>query len=128
MNLRLTWLLVLLLATPVSADTSWSTRDGHYRVRFHSEIDPIVINRIHRWVLEITDADGHAVTGAKISVDGGMPAHDHGLPTRPRVTGEPEPGQYRLEGLRFHMRGQWQIELTIDVQGVRDVAVITLEL
>ena len=34
----------------------------------------------------ITDAAGRPVDDATIQVDGGMPHHGHGLPTRPRVT------------------------------------------
>jgi len=33
-----------------------------------------------------------------------------------------------LEGMRFHMRGQWQIEITIEAGGKRDVVIIPLNL
>lgn len=128
MNVSLTWLTIILVSVPVHADTVWTSRDGHYTVTFESELEPIVINRMHRWLLEITDPRGNAVDGAKVSVDGGMPAHDHGLPTRPRVTGGKDEGRYVLEGLRFHMGGLWEIELTIEADGLRDVAVIRLVL
>ena len=128
MNSRLTWIVLISIAFPAVADTGWTSREGHFRVSYQSEIEPIVINRMHRWLLEITDRDGNAVREAKISVDGGMPLHDHGLPTRPRVTGETLPGRYRLEGLRFHMGGKWVLELTIEVDGVKDVVDVRLEL
>jgi hypothetical protein len=128
MSARLAWLALLFLSVPVLAGTLWLSRNGHYQVSFTSEIDPIVINRMHHWQLEITDRDGDAVNGAAVSVNGGMPAHDHGLPTRPQVTPGSAPGRYRLEGLRFHMGGRWEVELTIESDGVRDVTVITLDL
>lgn len=128
MNLRLACLALFFLAGPVAADATWTSRDGHFHVTVESEIDPIVINRIHRWLLDIRDADGNAVGGANITVDGGMPAHDHGLPTRPRVTAEPAPGQYVLEGLRFHMRGHWELQLTIEAGGIQDLVVISVDL
>jgi hypothetical protein len=128
MSIRITWIVLMCLALPVCADTAWTGRDGHFQVSFRSEISPIVINRIHRWHLELTDPQGNAISGAAISVAGGMPAHDHGLPTRPRVTGEPAPGRYLLEGLRFHMGGRWELELTIEADGLRDVVVIELDL
>lgn len=104
------------------------SREGHFQVSYTSEVQPPVINRIHNWVLYIVDANGEPVSGASISVRGGMPVHDHGLPTAPRVTSEPEPGTYLLEGVRFHMRGQWEIEITIDAGGNRDVVIIPLNL
>ena len=116
---------------PVSAlavDPAWDSRGGAYRLSFQSELQPIVINRIHRWTLIVTDQEGKPVEGATITVDGGMPVHDHGLPTEPRVTRELAPGQYLLEGLRFHMAGNWQIVVTIESGDMRDTVVIGLEL
>ena len=51
---------------------------------------------------------------ARIAVDGGMPQHGHGLPTRPRVTRELGDGSYLLEGMKFSMTGWWEIKLAID--------------
>lgn len=107
---------------------SWLSRSGHFRVSYESDLQPIVINRMHHWVLNVTDKDGEPVSGATLRVAGGMPAHDHGLPTSPRVTRELAPGRYLLEGLRFHMTGEWQIEVAIEVEELRDVAVILLQI
>jgi hypothetical protein len=57
-----------------------------------------------------------------------MPVHNHGLPTQPRVTTELGDGDYRLEGMRFHMQGPWEITLTITVGGSTDTVVIALTL
>jgi hypothetical protein len=53
------------------------------------------------------------VADAQINVNGGMPAHDHGLATSPRVTRYLGEGQYLLEGVRFHMPGEWLMKLDI---------------
>jgi len=122
--------LVLALAltpTPVEGDTFVSDREL-FIVEFSSELEPIPINRIHGWELIIRTAGGEAVNGAKITIDGGMPAHDHGLPTRPRVTEDFGDGRYRVEGLRFHMGGGWEIIVMIDAGGRRDTVTIALEL
>jgi hypothetical protein len=68
------------------------------------------------------------VEGAQIEVDGGMPAHDHGLPTAPRVTEDLGGGDYRLDGVRFHMRGLWQMYFTIRTGDAEETAVISIEL
>ena len=121
---------VLVTATLAAAaeETDWVSESGLFRVGIRSELDPIVINRMHSWVLHVEEAHGVPISGADISVTGGMPAHDHGLPTAPRVTREIAPGDYVLEGLRFHMGGQWELEITISADDKQDVVVITLEL
>ncbi len=83
-------------------------------VEFDSEISPLAINKIHSWIIRLKDAEGQAVSGAAIEFIGGMPEHNHGLPTQPQVTNEIAPGVYLLEGIRFHMQGAWRIELNLD--------------
>jgi hypothetical protein len=55
-----------------------------------------------------------------VTFDGTMPAHGHGLPLQPRVTREPEPGVYLIEGVRFSMPGHWQLWLGVDRCGPKD--------
>jgi hypothetical protein len=120
-------LMIVVVASADDPDT-WLSRSGHFRVSYESELQPIVINRMHSWIFEVADSDGEPVTGAKLTVSGGMPAHDHGLPTAPEVTRELTPGRYLLEGLRFHMDGDWQIEIVIEAGDVRDIVVIPLRI
>jgi len=120
---------LLLLCAPISdalAD-EWVSSRGVYIVSFESSLEPIEINRIHSWILHIT-SDGEPVTGASLAVSGGMPAHDHGMPTRPRVTAELGNGEYRLEGMRFHMGGDWEVSIEIKANGKSDTVVVTLAL
>jgi hypothetical protein len=64
-------------------------------------------------VVVVTDSDGHTVDGATIGIDGGMPQHGHGLPTRPRVTRNLGDGLYEIGGVRFNMSGWWEFSLDI---------------
>lgn len=64
--------------------------------------------------VEIRDAAGKPVEGAAITVDGGMPQHGHGLPTKPRVTQNLTGGIYEIEGVRFNMGGWWEFRLAIN--------------
>ena len=98
------------------ADFSLITGDGK-NLAITSEVSPVQINRMHSWRLRLTDADGAPLSNASIEVRGGMPDHDHGLPTRPEVAGGAEPGVYLLRGLRFHMPGRWLLEFTIALDG-----------
>ncbi len=96
---------------------TYSTPDG-----------PVEINRMHSWVLHVATSNGEPVIGAEIEVDGGMPAHDHGLPTRPRVTREIGDGDYQLDGVRFHMGGYWEIVVSVTTEAGTETVVIPLTL
>ncbi len=61
-------------------------------------------------VIQVVDANNYGVEGLQITVDGGMPQHGHGLPTKPRVTRELGGGRYRVEGLKFNMGGWWKLK------------------
>ena len=115
-------LAALVLPLPQAADASeilvtYSTPDG-----------PPQINRMHSWILHVETDDGVPVEGATIEVDGGMPAHDHGLPTQPRVTEELGDGDYRLDGVRFHMGGLWEIVVTVKTDEIEETVVLSLKL
>jgi hypothetical protein len=111
-----------------TTEKRWTSVNGNFFVRYISTLQPITINRIHHWILYLEDSEGKLVDGAKIVVKGGMPAHNHGLPTSPRVSKTQNKGEYRLEGLRFHMPGYWEITLTIDAGNVSDIVLIPLAL
>ena len=74
----------------------------------------------------VRDAEGRAIDEAQISVDGGMPEHGHGLPTRPRVTRSLGDGIYEIEGVRFNMGGWWEFKLAI--AGSRGADIVTFNL
>ena len=126
-KLLFTGLFLWLPATNVwSQSTTFSlTTSRGSTLEIFSELDPLAINTIHSWELVLSAADGAPLNGAQMSVIGGMPDHDHGLPTSPVVTGEIAPGRYLLEGVRFHMPGRWL--LTFDVTSAEGRESVTLE-
>jgi hypothetical protein len=76
----------------------------------------------------LRDADGVAIDDAQISIDGGMPQHGHGLPTRPRVTRNLGDGIYQVDGVRFNMGGWWEFTLAITTARGADVVTFNLDL
>ncbi len=122
--------LALLLSPALFAEEAgiWRSASGNFQVSFSSSLTPIPINQIHAWTLHLTDADGRGVSGARIEIDGGMPAHNHGLPTVPRVSEELGDGYYLVEGFRFHMMGEWLVNLVINHEGRRETLSIPLNL
>jgi len=118
----------LLCALLVAPGTAVFAEDGELRVSYSTPAGPPEINRIHSWILHLQSADGVPIENASIEVTGGMPKHDHGFPTRPRVTEELGNGVYRLDGMRFHMRGYWEITVTVVTEEGSSVVVIPLQL
>jgi len=76
----------------------------------------------------VRDAEGRAIDDAQISIDGGMPQHGHGLPTRPRVTSNLGDGIYEIEGVRFNMGGWWEFKLAIAGSRGADTVTFNLDL
>lgn len=103
-----------------------STAEGT-RIEIYSELNPLAINQIHTWHIRILDAQGMHLQ-AQMSISGGMPEHDHGMPTAPQITSQLENGDYRLEGMRFHMPGLWQLLIELSIDGNQQIAVIDFHL
>ncbi len=91
-----------------------------FQARVSSELDPVVINQLHSWTLNVRRADGTPVEDATIMVSGTMPAHAHGMPTDPQVTANLGGGSYKVEGIQFQMGGEWEVVFNITAGGVTD--------
>lgn len=90
------------------------TIERKYVVTLQPPAQPAAINQLHVWRVLLTTPAGVPVAQARIGVDGGMPQHGHGLPTKPQVTRELPDGGYLVEGMKFSMTGWWEIKLAID--------------
>jgi hypothetical protein len=89
---------------------------------------PLRVRQLQTLPVLITDASGRPMEGARISVDGGMPEHGHGLPTQPRVRRALGGGVYEIEGLRFNMGGWWELKLAIESPAGADNITFNLSL
>lgn len=118
----------LLLFGVAALHTPQTANAEEFVVTYSTPDGPPEINRMHSWLLHIETDEGVPVEGAEIQVDGGMPAHNHGLPTRPRITEELGEGDYRLDGVRFHMSGYWEMVITIKSDESEESVVVSLTL
>jgi hypothetical protein len=112
----------------IDTATTQMSDDGLFRVSFVPSADPVPVNQMHSWTLEVLTADGQPVEDATITVSGDMPQHLHGMPTRPQVTGNLGAGRYQVEGFRFQMGGWWVIEFEISAPGRHDRVTFNLML
>lgn len=105
-----------LMARPhpdANTSTTRTSKAGLYQVTYVSEVLPVPKRELHKWVIDVRDADGHPIDGATIQVDGGMPDHGHGLPTRPTMREALGNGRYVVDGMKFNMGGYWVVDLAI---------------
>ena len=104
-----------------------TSAEGRY-VATLEPVQPLRTRQMQTVRVTVRDAEGHAIDGAQIAIDGGMPQHGHGLPTRPRVTKNVGDGSYEIEGVRFNMGGWWEFKLAIAGARGADTVTFNLEL
>jgi hypothetical protein len=75
--------------------------------------DPVPVGK-HFAIDVVLCPKANATLPAELRVDATMPEHKHGMNYRPSVK-TLAPGQYRAEGLMFHMPGRW--ELVFELRG-----------
>jgi hypothetical protein len=117
--------LAACAAPPSHLDLSLrqASAQGRYLVQLEPPAVAPAINQMHSWQIKLSAPDGTPVRNARIAVDGGMPQHGHGLPTRPQVTRELAEGSYLMEGMKFSMTGWWEIKLAIQAAEGADTVV-----
>src|SRR4051812_24485225 len=76
----------LALPLTAAADTTLTSAHRHFQLTISGRPAASPIGVLQTWRLSLRNpASGRRVAGARITVDGDMPAHGHGLPTQPRV-------------------------------------------
>jgi len=89
---------------------------------------PLAVGAMQQLKLSVVGRDGRPVEGAALTVDGGMPEHGHGLPTRPRVSSTADAGLYVVAGLRFNMGGWWVLKFGITAAAGTDSVTFNIRL
>lgn len=119
--------LLLLMGAAAPGEQHWVSDSGNLRASYTSAVTPVPLNQIHTWTLHLETAAGVALDKAQVEFSGGMPAHNHGLATAPVVTALGQ-GDYRVEGLRFHMQGDWELRISVRHDNKSDRILIPLKL
>jgi cytochrome c peroxidase len=95
---------------------------GLFTVHIWPEDKTIPLRALHAWIVRIEDAHGTRVEPTRLILDGGMPQHRHGFNTEPQVTQRMANGDFRIDGIKFHMHGAWQLRLQVTTKTAMDVA------
>ena len=89
--------------------------------------DSIPRGKLQRWTLHVETTAGVPVDSGDFAVDGGMPQHGHGLPTKPRVTRALGDGDHLVEGMKFNMGGWWVVKFRLNAEAGRDSVVFNVK-
>ena len=93
---------------------------GLYRIRTRPAELPLKLHQMHDWIVGIELIGGSSEIPTAVRFDGGMPSHRHGFVTRPRVTRNLGGGEFLVEGVKFHMPGDWILQITVESRGATD--------
>jgi hypothetical protein len=120
----------MMSSPPADLDLSRAkaSEKGLYQVAIAPETEPLTLGALHSWQVTLKTPAGGPVVDARITLDGGMPQHGHGLPTSPVVSAGPPAGSYRVEGLKFTMTGWWELRFAITSPLGSDNAVFNVKL
>jgi hypothetical protein len=113
-----------------------TTASGRYHIVWTSEPAPIPLAQLFEMHMTVTDAKtGAPVEDGIVTVDATMPAHGHGMPTRPEhdrgtcvpaadgaTSGDPlgeaicthAGGVYVTRGMKLHMPGEWVLSFQVN--------------
>ena len=120
------------MMSPPPADLDLSrakaSEKGLYQVAIEPENGPLQMGALHSWLLTLKSAAGAPVDDARITIDGGMPQHGHGLPTSPAVSANLGGGKYRVDGVKFTMSGWWELRFAITAAAGGDNVVFNVTL
>ncbi len=110
-------------------ERSGVTTNGAFVVTWAPVPDPIPFNEA--WKLAVTVARAASPTvpesGARLELDATMPAHGHGMNRTPRVITNGD-GTFVVEGMLFHMSGEWNLVFHVYVGTEYGQVILRVEL
>ncbi|TJV44072.1 MAG: auxin-binding protein [Mesorhizobium sp.] len=117
-------------ALPAGPDVSRTRNsdNGLFTASFSPERGVVRQGDLESWLLTLKTKAGAPVEGAAIAISGGMPLHNHGLPTSPQATDYLGDGRYRIEGVKFTMSGWWQLHFAISATAGSDTVLFNVVL
>lgn len=97
---------------------------AHFRLAWRSDPAPVPVGRLFALEVAICPRAATGVISALV-VDARMPGHGHGMNYKPSVKSSGD-GRYRVEGMMFHMPGQWELSFELRESGRSERLVQTL--
>lgn len=101
-----------------------TSQKDHYQIHLRCDHPP-TFNGFQQCDFKLLDKSNKFVVTSVI-IDGGMPEHHHGLPTKPVSVLDESKNHINIKGLKFSMPGAWQLKFLIEKTDTlpRDIATI----
>ena len=107
---------------------SRATGSGLFVAAIRPQSGAVRVGELQSWQLTLSTKDGAPVEYAAVDISGGMPRNGTLLPTSPQVADYLGQGRYRIDGMKFSMRGWWQLRLTVSAAQGSDSVVFNIVL
>jgi hypothetical protein len=98
---------------------------GAFTVELDTSPQPIRLNEYFELLIVVQPASPDSQRPVSVDVTAEMPAHRHGMNTRPQRE-QLSDGRFVFRGLLFHMAGEWQLTIEIAQGRVRERATARL--
>ncbi|OQX16262.1 MAG: hypothetical protein BWK73_04405 [Thiothrix lacustris] len=107
--LTLTLSLLVAGCQNSAANTTWQLKQASSKALYQATVTcatPPSVGTFQECRLQV-DSPQALPADLVIAVDGGMPSHGHGLPTAPQAVPTGKSGEFRIDGLKYSMPGEW---------------------
>jgi cytochrome c peroxidase len=115
--LPLLFSIALFAANPSIAATepylALMTPNSQYHLTLIPVTSPVPLRTPHAWRLHVATKEGQTFLPRQLVVNGGMPGHAHGFPSKPSVTRLIDDGVFLVEGITFNMPGRWLFKVAV---------------
>lgn len=113
-----------------SLETGWKellTEQGEFMLMWQASPEPLPLNESFQLSVMVHDSTGATMLpdAELLSVDASMPQHGHGMNTTPQVTANGD-GSFVVDGMLFHMGGDWELVFEVAEGDTEDMAVTTV--
>ena len=116
-----------LLLVACSETTPVLTDGGSYEIAWSTSDGTIPLNEMFRLDVSVVEtAEGTPAENITLSLTASMPMHDHEMETEPAVS-EAAPGSFAVDGMLFHMPGEWMLSFDVDNELSVENATVMLE-
>jgi hypothetical protein len=111
-------------STPARVETV----SGKYLIQYQFNPDSVPKNEHFSVKISLSLKNENTMPdGLTIKVNADMPSHGHGMNTEPEIK-QLSSGEFLVDGLLFHMGGDWELYIDVMEDGIPDRATIPLKL
>ena len=103
---------------------TFGSLDNGARIKVAAIDRPLALNKMARLYVKILGLPTENLDVELTDFDARMPQHNHGMVVKPVIRPIPgRPSEFIIEGVKLHMKGEWQMHFTISQAGSKSTVV-----